>query len=349
MTTMEQEAREAPKIVARQLQENEKNIIALCKRLVQTPPPFAVTIGRGSSDHACSYAKYVLETTAGLITSSGAPSVISIYKANLNLKNSLVIGISQSGKSPDICSKMEEARKKGATTVAIVNDTDSPLANFAEFVIPLHAGKEKAVAATKSYIASLAAIAQFAAIFTKNQSLLQSLKQLPAILEESLNMKENWNNAIAKFSNVQKTLVIARGFGYPIAQEAALKFKETASIQAEAFSSAEVLHGPFALIEKGHPYLIFAQNDASLKGTIELMEKIKKLGGKSILALAENCITDELRCLAHLILRLPISINPILDPIVIIQAFYPMVAKLAVARGYDPDSPTNLQKVTETM
>ncbi len=345
---MEQEARETPKIIAKQLQDNEKILLELCSRLEQTPPPFAVTIGRGSSDHACTYAKYLIETTTGLVTASAAPSTVSVYHANLKLKNALVIGISQSGMSPDICTIMQEARKKGAITVALVNNANSPLAKLAEFVIPLHAGAENAVAATKSYITSLTAIAHFISLLSKNKTLIANLHNLPQLLEETLT--KDWNSAVQEFENVQKTLVIARGYGFPIALEAALKFKETASIQAEAFSAAEVLHGPFALIKKNHPFLIFAQNDATLDGIMELAIKIKNLGGKPILAIPENSIAqDILDQSTYLSLPLPQSLNPILDPIMTIQAFYIMVAKLAILRGYNPDSPNNLQKVTETM
>lgn len=348
LTLMEQETIEAPESVMKQLKANEKVINLLAERIQKIKPKFALTIGRGSSDHACTYAKYLLETNLGLVTASAAPSVVTIYNANLKLKDVLVIGISQSGKSPDICKMMEVARSMGAITVAIVNEIDSPLAKIAEFLVPLHAGKEISIAATKSYIASLSALVHLVSIAAENQKLFSALQNLPKALAEVL--KYSWDEAISEFKNVNRTLVIARGFGFPIAQEAALKFKETCSIQAESFSAAEVLHGPFALIKKNHPYLLFAQDDASLFGTLELAKKIQSLGGKSILALPlnNNISQSELHDYATIILKMPHSLHPILDPIMIIEAFYLMIAKLAVARGFDPDSPENLQKITET-
>jgi glucosamine--fructose-6-phosphate aminotransferase (isomerizing) len=243
---------------------------------------------------------------------------------------------------------LDECSKKGAITIAIVNDVDSPLAEIAEFVIPMHVGKEEAVAATKSYIAALTVLAQFIAILTKDNVLLEALKILPDRLAEALQDKI-WQSVIDEFIDIDRTFVIGRGFGFPIAQEAALKFKETAGIQAEAFSAAEIYHGPFALIRKDHPFLLFAQSDETLDDILNLAAKIIGLGGKSIVLLPQNVLfASEEKDIASLIIKLPKSTHPLLDPIVAIQAFYPLVARLAVARGFDPDRPQFLQKVTET-
>jgi glutamine---fructose-6-phosphate transaminase (isomerizing) len=346
-TIMETEARAVPNLMAKQLHENVAVLTALCERIHKANPPFAVTIGRGSSDHACTYAKYLIETHLDIVTASAAPSIVTLYKTELKMHNALVIGISQSGKSPDICQTMEMARRNGAITVAIVNTVNSPLAQIAEFVVPLGMGEEKAVAATKSYIASLTAIAQFTALCSGEEKLQRALLQLPEILHQAAEC--NWDSFIKEFKNIDHTLVIARGYGFPIAQEAALKFKETAVIQAEAFSSAEVLHGPFALIKSGRPYLLLTQNDVSLNEVISLARKIAALGGKALIALPDH-LSNHIKMNDNIItLDLPKTADPILDPIAVIQAFYPMVAKLAVARGFNPDAPVNLKKVTETL
>lgn len=346
-TIMEQEARESPKVVAEQLQENLQILQSLCARVKRAQPKFAVTIARGSSDHACTYAKYLLETKLGLVTSSAAPSVITTYCADLQLANALIIGVSQSGKSPDICAIMETARAKGAITAAITNNLNSPLAEAAEFIVPIWAGEERAVAATKSYIGSLSAIAQFVALLSHDKKLLDCLRQLPEYLTKAL--KCDWSLVLPKLKEIERTFVIARGYGFGIAQEAALKFKETAVIQAEAFSSAEVLHGPFALVRRDRPFLLFTQNDRSLPGMIMLAKKIKNLHGVPFMAISQNlAFDDELANVLSMALPLPESLHPILDPLMVIQAFYPMVAQLAVLRGYNPDMPENLQKVTET-
>ena len=347
-TQMEIEARQAPQIVADRLQKNGYVLRKLCERLQNFPPHFAITIGRGSSDHACTYAKYLLETYFGLVTASAPPSVLTLYGSELNVKNALVIGISQSGKSPDICDLMQTAHKNGAITLAIVNTLDSPLANAAEFVVPMLAGKEQAVAATKSYIASLAILVQLTAFWSQDNKLLRAIENLPDRLQQALNL--DWSHALPELKAIDNTVVLGRGFGFPVAQEAALKFKETSAIHAEAFSGAEVLHGPFALIRKAHPYLLFTQSDNSLEGMLILAKKIKALGGKPIMAISPEQ-TDEsyLKEVASLILPLPKALHPICDPLMVIQAFYLMIAKLAVQRGFNPDQPNNLQKITETI
>lgn len=346
---MAQEARETPQIVREQLQKNEKIIEKIVKNIKKTDPQFAITIGRGSSDNACTYAKYLFEVELGLVTASAAPSIITVYNSNLKVQNSLVIGISQSGKSPDICQTMEFMHKHDATTVALVNTEKSPLSKAAKFTIPLHAGEEKAVAATKSFIASLTALVQFVAILTDNHQLKEALKKLPECLDSIIN-KDNLSNTIEAFKNIDRTFVISRGFGFPIAQEAALKFKETTGIQAEAFSSAEILHGPFALIQKNHPFLLFAQSDETLEYILNLSQKIKSLGGKTFLMIPGNLIhkTEEYENASEVIL-LPKSLHPILDPIMAILKFYLFAGELAIARGFNPDKPQYLQKITETL
>jgi glucosamine--fructose-6-phosphate aminotransferase (isomerizing) len=280
-----------------------------------------------------------------MITATAAPSTVTLYKSKLQLKDSLVIGISQSGKSPDICEVMQMAKDNHAITVAIVNVVDSPLAKIADFVLPLHVGEEKAVAATKSYIGSLAALIQLTAIISNDQSLIKAMPALPDALYNAA--RQDWSAAFDLLKPATDALVLARGYGFPIAQEAALKLKETMSMHAEAFSAAEVLHGPFAVIKKDFPALMFAQNDVSLSGMLELSKKIMQIGGHTLLAAPENCIDKSASYASH-ILPLPKSVHPICDPLMCIQAFYPMAAQLAVARGKNPDAPDNLKKVTET-
>lgn len=347
-TLMEKEAAQAPAVVARQVRKNVPVLSKLCRRLQDTPPPFAMTIARGSSDHAANFAKYLIETRIGIVTSSAAPSVLTLYKSRLRLKGALVIGISQSGESPDICEVMTYARKAGAITVAFVNIPASPLARASEYVVPLHAGAEKAVAATKSYIAALAALVHFAGVWSEDHRLLKDLRILPKSLEKAVT--EDWSAGIRSFQDVRDTLVIARGYCFPIAQEAALKFKETCAIHAEAFSGAEVLHGPYSLIRKDYPVLIFTENDSSLKGIIRLALKMKRSGARILLASPKGEIPARtVGDIASCALPVPASAHLLLAPLLIIQTFYPMAARLAVSRGCDPDFPKNLNKITETV
>jgi glucosamine--fructose-6-phosphate aminotransferase (isomerizing) len=341
---MEQEAAQASSIVARQLRENQEVCKALARRLQDTEVPFILTVARGSSDHAANFAKYILETQLNLVTALAAPSVTTLYNSRLKLKDALVIGLSQSGQSPDICEVMQMARQQGAVTLALVNETHSPLAQAAEFVLPLLAGPEHAVAATKSFIATLSAILHFVASYKQDRALLEALNELPNCLEQTQHC--NWNAVSQILQNVDSSLCIGRGYGYPIAQEVALKFKETCSINASAFSGAEVMHGPLALVKANYPVMLFAQQDASLNSVLELTEKLTEIGGQTILALPEGAMKPK-QC-SHIV-TFPASSHPIMEPIIAVQAAYPMIARLAKMRGFDPDKPKNLKKVTKTL
>ncbi len=344
---MEVEAQETPQVISRQFADNYTLLEALTVRIQGIRPSVAVTVARGSSDHAATFLKYLLETRAGLITSSAAPSVLTLYQKQLPQKNSLVLGISQSGVTPDVAEVIWAARKAGAITVGFVNDTDSPLADAAEYIVPLGAGVEKSIAATKTYIATLAAFIQFVGIFTGDQVLLNAISELPELLQQAT--QKDWSTAMTAYQGCKTTLVIGRGFGYPIAQEAALKFKEIAKIHAEAFSGAELLHGPLALVEKEFPLFLFAQQDETFSGMQAVAKKMKMIGAKVLLAspmLHES--EKDLLDMSSILLPLPHGIHPVCDTLVMIQAFYCMIAKLSVTRGFNPDAPTHLTKVTKT-
>jgi glucosamine--fructose-6-phosphate aminotransferase (isomerizing) len=350
-TKMEKEALEAPLMVERQLRENTGVWTALCERLSREPASFAMTIARGSSDHAATFLKYILEVKLGLPTASAAPSVLTVYHQNLKLKGALVVGISQSGQSPDIVEMMKSARASGAITVAIVNQPNSPLASAAEYVVPIFAGVEEAVAATKSYIGSLSAILHFLAVYELKSEISEKLKislvldQLPNLMNESLRM--DWSELIQYLRHATDSIVLGRGFGYPIAQESALKLKETSSLHGEAFSSAEFLHGPMALITKAFPVLLYLQDDQTLKGSLLTAKKIIQAGGQ-VFVMSPKKLVELDETVATRIFPIPQSVHPLMDSVLGIQAFYPMVARLAVARGFNPDAPLLLKKVTET-
>ena len=245
-TLMFSEAGSASAVVQKQLTENALVAKELGKKLRNLKPSAVVTCARGSSDHAATYAKYVIETKAGLLVSSAAPSVSSVYAATQMLEGTLFIAISQSGASPDLVRTADAARQAGAFVVAIVNVTSSPLAAIADVVLPMHAGPEKSVAATKTYIASLTAILQLVAHWTEDGELLTALETLP--LNLSAAWACDWAPAAAKLLDARNFFVVGRGVGFGVAQEAALKFKETCGLHAEAYSAAEVKHGPMAIV-----------------------------------------------------------------------------------------------------
>lgn len=332
------EAGEASAVAAVLLAANAERVAALAERLRANPPRVVVTCARGSSDHAATFARYLIETHAGVLTSSAGLSVSSVYDASPNLEGALVLAISQSGKSPDLLAAVTAAKAAGAYAVALVNVEDSPLAKLADAVIPLHAGAELSVAATKSYIAALVAITQLIAVWTGDDELTAALANLPAQLEKAWNL--DWSSGVERLRDASNLYVLGRGVGFGVAQEAALKFKETCGLHAEAFSAAEVLHGPMALVKDGFPALVFAQNDESRTSVEALAQGLRQRGADVLLA-APGKIGEDL---------LPtVPAHPVLEPILMVQSFYRMANALSLARGYDPDSPPHLNKVTETV
>jgi glucosamine--fructose-6-phosphate aminotransferase (isomerizing) len=349
-TQMEKEAREAPRVIEVQLEKNQKHWVELCERLKKNPPPFAVTIARGSSDHAATFLKYLLEVQLGIPTVSAAPSVLTVYQSHLKLKGALVIAISQSGQSPDLLEMMSSAKASGAITVAIVNQEDSPLARLSEYVVPIHAGKEQAVAATKSYIGSLFAFLHFIGVYQSSSTLLSDLLTLPEQIAKTHRLDgsafaESLHQAST--GGRQNSVILGRGFGYPIAQESALKLKETCALHAEAFSSAEFLHGPLGMIQESFPVILYLQQDQTLEGSLMTAKRIKDAGGRLFMVSPES-LNEKVSSLSRNIFELPKSTHPLLESVMAISAFYPIAAKLSVLRGMNPDQPKLLKKVTET-
>ncbi|WP_260597319.1 SIS domain-containing protein [Sphingomonas endolithica] len=337
-TLMFAEAAEAGAVVARQRVANRAALTLLGGRLREHPPRAVSTIARGSSDHAATFAKYLIETMIGLPVTSTAPSVSSVYHAAAQAKDTLLIAISQSGRSPDLLSAVEAGRAGGAYLAAMVNQADSPLAEIADVTLPLHAGAERSVAATKSYIASLALILDLVATWCDDAGLSAALDDAPALLAQSWTM--DWTPLVDGLIDAHGLYVIGRGLGLGIAQEAALKFKETCGLHAEAFSAAEVRHGPMALIGPDFPLLVFRQDDETAVGVDALVTEALGQGATVYCAGADLTGAVTLPTIAA-----PSAIEPMLQ----IQSFYRAVNSLSVARGFDPDSPPHLHKVTETI
>jgi glutamine---fructose-6-phosphate transaminase (isomerizing) len=337
-TRMFAEAHEAPTAIARQLAANDDAVTRLAASLRKDPPRFIVTSARGSSDHAATFAKYIFETQVGLFTASASPSITSIYAARQNLEGALYFAISQSGKSPDLIRHAQSAKAAGARVIALVNHADSPLADVADSVIPLHAGPELSVAATKSYLCSLSAIVHIAARWRDDALLLDSLFALPDALRAGWPL--DWSPLVEGLADARNLFVIGRGFGFGAALEAALKLKETCGLHAEAFSSAEVRHGPMAIVGKDFPVLFFAQRDDTWDGTLELAREFRARGARVWVA-APGADADPLG-----IVETP---HAACTPLLAIQSFYRAANALAIRRGRNPDVPPHLNKVTETV
>ena len=335
---MHDEALSTAQQVGLQLAADEDCYAALGAALRQQAPQGVVTIARGSSDHAAAFMAYLVMARTGQLVTSLPMSLLTLYQAPVVSKNRVAISVSQSGKSPDLVEPMQQFRAAGATTVALVNDAASPLAQAVEWVLPLHAGAERSVAATKSFICSLVAGVRLAAHWGQHADLLQGVQGLPAALTQAC--AQDWSPAIAVLRGAERLMVIGRGPGLAIAQEAALKFKETCAIQAEAFSAAEVQHGPMALVDQHYPMLVFAPRGPALPGLRALAQAMRARGAQVLLAAPPEVAERDL--------TLAVTDCPDLDPICAIQSFYLLVEALSRARGLDPDRPRHLSKVTST-
>jgi glucosamine--fructose-6-phosphate aminotransferase (isomerizing) len=335
---MFREAAQASAVVARQAEENGPVIARLGETLRRLRPGVVVTCARGSSDHAATFAKYLIESTTGVPTASAAPSMASLYGKRLRLDGALFLAISQSGQSPDLLSAVAAARAGGALVVAMVNDVDSPLAGMADQVVPLCAGAERSVAATKSYIAALAAIVSLVTEWAQDEALAAAGTGLPKLLDEAWAL--DWSPLVEALQPASQLYMLARGIGLGAAQEAALKLKETSRLHAEAFSAAEVRHGPMALVGPGFPILLLRQSDETEAGMDEV---IGDLAGRGAKVLVAGAAPDGAVSLPT------VSAHPVLEPLLQIQSFYRAANALAFARGFDPDRPAHLAKVTETL
>jgi glucosamine--fructose-6-phosphate aminotransferase (isomerizing) len=337
-TLMFSEAQEGPDVIERQYKANVGIIESIAERLRALSPRAVVTAARGSSDNAATYAKYLIETKLGILTSSAAPSVSSVYSAPAHLRDTLYIAMSQSGQSPDILAAVDSAKRAGAFTIGLVNVANSPLAERVDECIPLHAGPERSVAATKSYLATTAAILQLVGAWSEDQALSEALARFPALLEDAWSL--DWSAALETLKPARDLYVIARGVGYGGAQEAALKFKETCGLHAEAFSAAEVQHGPMALAQNGFPVFVMSQNDETRQGIRDLVKTLIDNRARVVLTGFENAGTTNLSA---------VEAHPALQPILFLQSFYRLAESLSRARGMNPDRPPHLNKITETL
>ncbi len=338
-TLMHQEAGEAGAVVRRQIARNRPAMKALGERLRAEAPGAVATLARGSSDNAATFGRYLIETHAGVLTGSSSPSVASVYDAAPAMTGAVMIALSQSGRSPDLVAAAEAAKARGALLVALVNDEASPLAAAADVFLPLCAGPERSVAATKSFIASLSALLHLVAEWTGDPKLMTSLEALPDALDKAWAL--DWSAALPVLKEAASFYVVGRGHGYGIAQEAALKIKETCGLHAEAFSAAEVRHGPMALVEKSFPVLLLGQQDESLESVAALATEFSARDAALLTAGLPQGTPG---------LALPaLEADPLIQPILLVESFYRFANLLAVARGRDPDRPPHLAKVTETL
>lgn len=337
MSQLEVEISQTPAVIRNQLENNLSRCVLLANQFRKNPPNLVITSARGSSDHAASFAKYLIETELGIPTSSSAPSVSSVYKREQTMNQTLFITISQSGHSPDLVENARLAQLQGAFVLGIINQQNTPLEKYCDAVLPMSAGEEKSVAATKTYIATLSCLMQLVAQWKHDDELTAALQRLPDELAVAQGL--DWSRCSEKLINARSLFVVGRGLGFGIAQEAALKLKEVAQLHAEAFSAAEVKHGPLALIQADFPVLIFRQDDASYASVDSLITELRNHQAQLFVAQADKQLAEHLDI---------IETHPITSLCNMIMSFYCMVNQLALQLGLDPDKPRNLRKITET-
>jgi glutamine---fructose-6-phosphate transaminase (isomerizing) len=335
---MAAELGEAADAVRRQPQHLAQPLAELVRWCRRASPRVVVTCARGSSAHAATFGKHLIERYLGISVAAAAPNIATVYHRRMQLKDQLVLTISQSGRSDDLTEFATMAKAAGARTVAIVNETDSPLAIASDIVLPMAAGPERSVAATKSFVASLAVLLRFSAAWTGDHALFVAIERLPDRLTAAAEL--DWTPALSTLASATSLVTIGRGPTLAIAREAALKLKETCNLQAEPFSGAEFQHGPVTLVSARYPILLFMPTDAAAAGLRELAADLRAKGAALFAADHDQTTVGRLPALE--------PDHPETDAVCQIQSFYALAVRLAARRGTDVDRPRHLQKVTRT-
>jgi glutamine---fructose-6-phosphate transaminase (isomerizing) len=338
------EIHEQPAVLRGMLQRANGAIEALADAIRATRIEHVLVAARGTSDHAATYAKYLFGMVNGLPVGLAAPSMYTLYDAPPTLRNTLVLGISQSGMSPDIVAVVENGRAQGMVTAALTNASASPLAQAAEHVIPLGAGEERSVAATKTYTAELMALAMLSAALADDEGPRRELAQVPEAVAGALSLEPTLAQRAERYRYMEQCAVISRGYNYATALEIALKLKELTYTDTTPYSSADFLHGPIAVVRPGYPVLIIAPTGRAQPALRELVDELAGRGAELLIISDDPALTAR----AELPLRLPMALPEWLSPIPAVVPGQLLGYHLALARGLDPDRPRGLSKVTET-
>lgn len=344
--SLRREIFEQPEVLGTLLETARPHVERLVKRLCQREFHYIFLAARGTSLNAGRYAAHLWGMTNGWPVAMAQPVLFTVYNRPPRVQNALVVGISQSGRSPDIVRVVEEGRRQGSPTLAITNDPESPLARAADEVLYIHAGPEKAVAATKTYTAQLCAIAMFTAAWQANDELWDQLRAVPNLVREALQTEEEIARLAVRYRFMDQCAVLGRGYDLPTAFEWALKVKELTYIQAEPFSTADFQHGPMALVEPGFPVFVVASSGALFQDTLEFLKRLRDHLAADVTVLSDH---EEALKLAHAALRVPAGVPEWLMPIVSIVPAQLFAYHLTRARGLDTEKPRYLQKVTETL
>jgi glucosamine--fructose-6-phosphate aminotransferase (isomerizing) len=344
MTTfLEQEIHSQPEALARLLDREADRAGQIVARLPACD--YALIAARGTSDHAATYAKYAWAGLGGLPVALATPSLHTLYSTPPRMGGALVVGISQSGQSPDIVAVLEEGRRQGRPTLAITNDGASPLAAAADHVIELHAGQERSVAATKTYTAQLAVMALLAAAWSGQSERLAELRRLPEALSATLAGAADIARRAERYRYMEQCVVIGRGYNYATALELALKLKELTYVQAVAYSSADFRHGPIATISEGLPAILIMPAGPALDDMLDLARDLQGRGAELLIASDDQAAQS----LATMQLPLAGGLPEWLSPLAAIVPGQLLALHVTLAKGFDPDRPRGLRKVTRTL
>jgi len=343
MSFLEKEILQQPKVVENLFRSEVNHIASICDH-IRGNFRYIVIAARGTSDNAARYAQYLFGSHNKLQVALATPSLYTIYNTPPDLSGALLIGISQSGISPDIISVLENGRKNGFPTVAITNYPNSPLGEMADFVIPIHAGLEKSVAATKTYTSSLAALAMLSSILSENQKIIDQIRVLPQAMEETIQAAKNVLSNVQRYRYIDRCSVLGRGFNYSTAFEISLKVKELTGVIAEAYSTADFRHGPIATVESGSPVIIVAPSGPVMNEMAELVSQLNTIGAELIIISDNKKLLDKGVIKFHIPHLLPEWLTP-LTHVIPGQLF---ALQLTLEKKLNVDKPEGLTKVTET-
>ncbi|MCX7992705.1 MAG: SIS domain-containing protein [Fimbriimonadales bacterium] len=341
---MRTEIGEQPELLRRIAEEEWRAVQTVAQQIRDHDLNYVFLAARGTSDNAAAYFKYLFEIVNGVPCGLAAPSVVTLYRAHLNLRGALVVGISQSGEAPDVVEYLAHAKANGAFTLAITNEPASPLAQTSHFTLLLRAGIERSVAATKTYTGTLAIIYLLSEALSGHLDAPQHLHQAAAFVEQVLQNETHIQEIADRYRYMRESVALARGINQATAQETALKLIETCYVMCKAYSVADFMHGPFALIEPGFPCLLFAPDGATFPTALESASKLRSGGAETVIFASDA----EILSLARTPVPMPVGIPEPLSPMVYAVAGQLFAYHLALTRDLNPDQPRGLQKVTKT-
>jgi glutamine---fructose-6-phosphate transaminase (isomerizing) len=342
MSLMLQEIAEQPQVLERTIVAEREKMTKLGDFLRQKDIDLIILVARGSSDNAALFGRYLLEVTTGIPVSLAAPSIFTLYKAKLRLKRAVVIGVSQSGEGVDINHVLEQSKSFGAFTIAITNEANSSIAKIADETLLIHAGREKSVAATKTYTGQMIHFYMLAGVIGDRRL---DYHKIPDFVQVSLKLEEKVKEIVQRYIFMENCVVVGRGMNYGNSYELALKLMETCYVVAERFSSADFFHGPLAIVERRFPVILFAPKGVTRQSSIDLVNRLRELGA-DCLSITND---DEAASLATHSIMLPAEIDEFLSPIPFIVPAQLFAAHLSEAKGLDPDEPRSLEKITRTL